>query len=173
VATTSKKTEQQLTYLLTPWSRVLLEKLTASAASQEIPRIFGTRRFLTVPTSARHLSLSWANSIQSPQPPPTSWRSEWTTTGWQKCAFLCHLLLSCEFIMLLCSIVLWQHIHFSCFFLPKTNDTQNNETYWCHNVLSLAVTQTAINAYNTTMRSHSLLLFYQNVCAFLFLYELE
>ena len=64
-----------LTYLLTPWSRVLLEKLTGSAASQEIPHIFGTRRFLTVLTSARHLSLSWANSIQSPQPPPTSWRS--------------------------------------------------------------------------------------------------
>ena len=62
-------------YLLTPWSRVLLEKLTGSAASQEIPRIFGTWRFLTVLTSARHLSLSWANSIQSPQPPPTSWRS--------------------------------------------------------------------------------------------------
>ena len=44
--------------LLTPWSRVLLEKLTGSAASQEIPRIFGTRMFLTVPISARHLSLS-------------------------------------------------------------------------------------------------------------------
>src|SRR5215469_16043094 len=28
-----------LNYLLTPWSRVLLEKLTGSAASQEIPRI--------------------------------------------------------------------------------------------------------------------------------------
>jgi hypothetical protein len=27
------------TYLLTPWSRVLLEKLTSFAASQEIPRI--------------------------------------------------------------------------------------------------------------------------------------
>jgi hypothetical protein len=27
------------TYLLTPWSRVLLEKLTGSAASQEIARI--------------------------------------------------------------------------------------------------------------------------------------
>jgi len=27
-----------LTYLLTPWSRVLLEKLTGSATSQEIPR---------------------------------------------------------------------------------------------------------------------------------------
>ena len=64
-----------MTYLLTPWSRVLLEKLTGSAASQEIPRIFGTRRFITLLTSARHLSLSWANSIQSPQLPPTSWRS--------------------------------------------------------------------------------------------------
>jgi hypothetical protein len=28
------------------------------AASQEIPRIYGTRKFLTAPTSARHLSLS-------------------------------------------------------------------------------------------------------------------
>jgi len=64
-----------LTYLLTPWSRVLLERLTGSATSQEIPRIFGTRRFITILTSARHLSLPWANSIQSSQPPPTSWRS--------------------------------------------------------------------------------------------------
>jgi hypothetical protein len=33
-----------LPYLLTPWSRVLLEKLTVNfAASQEIPRIYGTR----------------------------------------------------------------------------------------------------------------------------------
>ena len=46
------------TYLLTSWSRVLLEKLTGSAASQEIPRIFGTRRFLTVLKSTGHLSLS-------------------------------------------------------------------------------------------------------------------
>jgi hypothetical protein len=43
------------TYLLTPWRRVLLEKLTVNfAASQEIPRIYGTRKFLTVPTSACH-----------------------------------------------------------------------------------------------------------------------
>ena len=64
-----------LTYLLTPWSRVLLEKLTGSAASQKIPRIFGTWRFLTILTSARQMSLSWSNSIQFPQPSPTSWRS--------------------------------------------------------------------------------------------------
>jgi len=51
------------TYLLTPWSRVFLEKLTRSAASQEIPLIFRTWRFITIFTSARHLSLSWVNSI--------------------------------------------------------------------------------------------------------------
>ena len=28
-----------ITYLLTPWSRVLLEKLTGFAANQEIPRV--------------------------------------------------------------------------------------------------------------------------------------
>jgi hypothetical protein len=45
-----------LNYLLTPWSRVLLEKLTVNfAASQEIPRIYETRKFVTVPTRARHL----------------------------------------------------------------------------------------------------------------------
>jgi len=47
-----------LTDLLTPWSRVLLENLTGSADSQEIPPIFGTQRFIIVLTSARHLSLS-------------------------------------------------------------------------------------------------------------------
>jgi hypothetical protein len=45
------------TYLLIPWSRVLLEKLTGFAASQEIPRIYGTRKFITVFTSVRQLSL--------------------------------------------------------------------------------------------------------------------
>jgi hypothetical protein len=48
-----------ISYLFTPWSRVLLEKLTVnSAASQEIPHIYGTRKFLTLPTRALHLSLS-------------------------------------------------------------------------------------------------------------------
>jgi hypothetical protein len=48
----------KLTYLFTPWSRVLLEKLTGFAASQEIPRIYATPKFITVLTSARQLSLS-------------------------------------------------------------------------------------------------------------------
>jgi hypothetical protein len=63
-------------YLLTPWSRTLFVKLTVNfATSQVIPRIFRIRKSLTVPTSARHLSLSRAKPIQSTRPPPTSWRS--------------------------------------------------------------------------------------------------
>ena len=59
-----------LTYLLTPWSRAPLEKLTGSAASQEIPRIFGTRRFLTVPTSANLLT----TTIVAPPSNASKWQ---------------------------------------------------------------------------------------------------
>ena len=63
-----------ITYLLHGAESLLRSQLVLQA-SQEITRIFGTTSFLTVPTSARHLSLSWANSIQSPQLLRTSWRS--------------------------------------------------------------------------------------------------
>ena len=62
-------------YLLTPWSRVLLEKLTGFQLVKKFPAFYGTRRFITPFTSDRHLSLSWARSIQSMSPHPTSWRS--------------------------------------------------------------------------------------------------
>ena len=42
---------------------------------KKYPTFYGTRKFITVLTSAHHLSLSWANPIQSPQPLPTSSRS--------------------------------------------------------------------------------------------------
>ena len=64
-----------LYYLLTPWSRVFLEKLTGLQLVKKFPAFYGTRRFITVFTNARHLSLSWASSIQSIHPHPTSWRS--------------------------------------------------------------------------------------------------
>jgi len=63
------------TYLLTPCSRVLLEKLTCLRLVKKFPAFYGTRRFITALTSARHLSLSWASSIQSTQPHPSSRRS--------------------------------------------------------------------------------------------------
>ena len=65
----------QLTHLLTPWSRVLLKKLTGLQLVKKFPAFHGTRRFITALTSVRHLSLSWASPIQSIYPHPTSWRS--------------------------------------------------------------------------------------------------
>jgi len=62
-------------YLLIPWSRDLLEKLTGLQLVKKFPAFYGTRRFITALTSACHLSLSWASSIQSTHPYPTSWKS--------------------------------------------------------------------------------------------------
>jgi len=45
------------------------------SASQEIPHFYGNRRFITAFTNACHPSLSWASSIQSIPPHPTSRRS--------------------------------------------------------------------------------------------------
>ena len=64
-----------LTYLLTAWSRVLLEKPTGLQLVKKFPEFYRIPRFITVFTSAHHLSLSWATSIQSIYPHPTSWRS--------------------------------------------------------------------------------------------------
>jgi len=63
-----------LPYLLTPWCRVLLEKITGLQLVK-FPAFHGTRRFIIALTSVRHLSLSWASSIQSIYLHPTSWRS--------------------------------------------------------------------------------------------------
>ena len=74
-AHTHTHTHTQVYYLLhTPWSRVLLEKLTGFKLVRKFPIFYGNRRFITAFTSTRHLSHSWARSIQSMPPHPTSWR---------------------------------------------------------------------------------------------------
>jgi len=50
---------------VTPWSRILLEKLTGLQLVKKLPEFYGTRRFITAFTSARSMSLSWASPIQS------------------------------------------------------------------------------------------------------------
>ena len=60
--------------ILTPWCRVLLEKLTGLQLVKKFHAFHGTRRFITALTSVRHLSLSWASPIQSIYTHPTSWR---------------------------------------------------------------------------------------------------
>ena len=52
-----------------------MEKLIEFRLVKKFPAFYGTRRFLTAFTSPRHLSLSWASSIQSMTPHPTSWSS--------------------------------------------------------------------------------------------------
>ena len=52
-----------LTYLLTPWCRVLLEKLTGLQLVKKLPAFHRTPRFITAITSVRHLSVSWASPI--------------------------------------------------------------------------------------------------------------
>jgi len=53
---------------LTPWNRVLLEKLTGSELVKKFRSFYGTQRFITAFIRAHHLSLSWARSIQSMSP---------------------------------------------------------------------------------------------------------
>ena len=62
-------------YLLTPWCRLLLVKLTGLQLVKKFPGFHGTRRFITALTRVRQMSLSWTNPIQSIYPHPTSWRS--------------------------------------------------------------------------------------------------
>jgi hypothetical protein len=45
-------------YLLTPWSKVLLEKLIAFQLAKKFPAFYGIKMFITAFTSARHQSLS-------------------------------------------------------------------------------------------------------------------
>jgi len=61
--------------ILTPWRRVLLEKLTGLQLVKKFPAFHGTRRFITAITSVRHMSLSWTSPIKSIYPHSTSWRS--------------------------------------------------------------------------------------------------
>ena len=60
-----------LTYLLTPWSRELLEKLTDLQLVKKFPAFCGTYPI----HKCRHPFLSWASLIQSIPPNLTSWRS--------------------------------------------------------------------------------------------------
>jgi len=64
-----------LFYLITPWSTVLLEKLTGSQLVEKFHAFYETRKFITAFTRACQLFLSWASSIQSIPPHPTFWRS--------------------------------------------------------------------------------------------------
>jgi hypothetical protein len=58
VSVASMYLQRILTYLLIPWSRVLLEKPTGFHLVKKFPALYGTRWLITAVTSARHLSLA-------------------------------------------------------------------------------------------------------------------
>jgi len=60
---------------LTPRSRGLLGKLIFPQLVTKFPVFYGSRKFITLFTSARHCSLSWATCIQSTTSHPISLRS--------------------------------------------------------------------------------------------------
>jgi hypothetical protein len=57
-----------LTYLLTPWSRDLPEKLTGPQLLRKFLAFYGTRRFITAFTRACHVFVSSARLYQSRPP---------------------------------------------------------------------------------------------------------
>jgi len=48
----------ELTYLITPWSRVILEKLTGLQLVKKFLAFYRTRKYITTSKSDRHLFLS-------------------------------------------------------------------------------------------------------------------
>ena len=74
INSSTKIHQESATHLLTPWSRVLLQKLTSSQLVKKFSAFYRTLKFITTFTSAHHLSLFWAISIQY-MPHPTSLRS--------------------------------------------------------------------------------------------------
>jgi hypothetical protein len=55
-----------LTYLLTSWSRVLLEKLTGLQLVKKFPAFYGTRRFIIAFTVSATRLLSQLNPVHTP-----------------------------------------------------------------------------------------------------------
>jgi hypothetical protein len=59
-------TSRDKTYILTPWSRALLENLTGSQVVKMFSALYETRKFFTAFTSDRHLSLSQTDPLRAP-----------------------------------------------------------------------------------------------------------
>jgi len=64
-----------LTYLLTPWSTVLLEKPTGFQLVKKFSAFYGILRFITAFTSAPTCPYPQPNRFSPCLPHPTSWKS--------------------------------------------------------------------------------------------------
>jgi len=57
-------TELQKVCWVSPWSKVLLEKLVVSQLAKKFTKFYGNRKFIAVFTTAHHLSLSWSTLLK-------------------------------------------------------------------------------------------------------------
>ena len=64
-----------LTYILTPWSRALIEKITGWQLVKKFPAFYGTRRFITAFTRSTTSPCPEPDQSSPCPPHPTSWRS--------------------------------------------------------------------------------------------------
>ena len=112
--------------LLTPWN-IVLENLTGFQLVKKFPAYYGTWRFITAFTSARHLTLSRASSIQSILPHPISWRSVLILSS--------HLLLGLPSVPLV--LMNWQCYEWLQSQWTRLRDTGNrlmSVEPWCNNI---------------------------------------
>jgi len=100
-----------LTFLLTPWSRVLLEKLTGSQLVKKFLTFYGTWRFITAFINAHHLSLSSARLILSDILPKHMCQS--LSIKMETNLVVSHLILSESCIILLSGSgnIKWEFVH--------------------------------------------------------------
>jgi hypothetical protein len=122
-----------LIYLLTPWSTVLLEKLTGSHLANKFPAFYGTRKFITVFTSASHLSLSFQ---------VRGFPCEWKETGYVFTVMSCStspkphdggpLLVGC--LRLLIQYICSYPPYWTQFLHPQPEDApcRSGGTHWSH-----------------------------------------
>jgi len=68
------KSLTSVSYVLIPWSRIVLWKLTDFQLVSKFSAFYGTRQFINTFTSACHLSLSWTRLIQSMHTKSTYWK---------------------------------------------------------------------------------------------------
>jgi hypothetical protein len=108
---------------------------------KKFPAFYGTRKFITVLTSARHLSLSWANPIQSPQQLPTSSRSILILSSHLRLTLMSvfHNSISLLFVILNHIVI---HCHYRTFFTSSSSSSSclssfqlPSSLYSCHIVI--------------------------------------
>ena len=132
--------------MLTPWSRVLLEKQTGFQPVKKFSAFYGNCRFITAVTSARHLFLSWASLIQFIPQQPTSWRYSLSNRHiyWRLPSSLTDFILSFPWFDRTATIQYLNIAHLQSFWCAVSPSPNHHDGWWCahQNITYSQVSQT-------------------------------